>query len=457
MPAFLFLLFMMQLLPLGLPMTYAAENTPATADFTFVAKKAIPAVVSITTKTKKISDAWHQPDDFFDEHLVEHFFGFFHQPRKKEEPTYIRQGSGFLLTANGYIITNAYLAWGTEEILVRLYDGREFSAMQVGQDPNTDIAMLKITGEDFPFLELEDSLKAEIGQWVAAVGNPKGTHPFLTAGVISALSQGDVELNNIEDFLHTDALINRGNSGGPLLTLSGRVLGLNTALVPHTPYDIGIGFIIPSHMIHFVADQLMETGKVVRGYLGVSLRDTQNTQGVLVTDVQSGSGAEKVGLKQGDLIMQYNQKPVDNAVTLRIMIARTPPGSEATLQIMRNQQPMQLHATVTPFPNIGPFTLFNDSLRANILGIEVERLTPTLAQKFGLIGYEGVIIRNISPNSMASWLNLKPGTLILTINHQPIQTIGDFYKATSSLKKGDNVLMRIREHSLTHYVTFRIQ
>lgn len=446
-------------LGLMLPLPSYVHAAERAQDFTVVAQKAIPAVVSVTTKTKNISDAWHTSDDLLDERIVDHFFDFFHRPmRKKTEapaPAYIQQGSGFLISRNGHVLTNAYLTRGTEEILVHLNDGREFAAVEIGQDPNTDIALLKITGEDFPFLELGDSLKAEIGASVAAIGNPKGIRPFLTTGVISALSQGDVELNRVEDFLHTDALINLGNSGGPLLTLDAKVIGMNTALIPHTRYDNGIGFVIPSHMIRFVVDALLENGQVVRGYLGVRVQQTN--QGVRIADVQPGSPADKAGLKAGDVIVQYQQKPVETAVALKLAIARTRPNSEVSLQIVRDKQPKAITARVAQFINSGPFALINDSKRSNLLDIEVETLTPELAQKYGLIGYTGVIVKSVAPKSMAAWQGISIGTLILELNHQPIETTDDFYKAAAALKKGDNVLIRVREDALTHYITFHVQ
>lgn len=453
---------------LGLQSAIAAETkqTDGLKDFTLLAKKAIPAVVSITTKsTKKARDQRH---GWFDDHVVEHFFGFFSTKETSQPPVSVRQGSGFLVTANGYIVTNAHLAADSEEIFVHLYDGRQFSATLVGQDSNTDIAMIKISGDNFPFLELGDSLTAEIGEWVAAIGNPLGPFPFLTAGVVSSKSSGDLDFNSADDLLQTDARISRGNSGGPLLNLSGLVIGMNTSLTTNTSDYVGIGFAIPSHMIRFVSQQLIEKGQVVRGYLGfvlqpitpelASMLGAQKTEGALVADVQSGSSAEKAGIKRGDLILKYNEKPVENAARLRTAIALSAPGSQATLQILRNKQPMQVQVGIAAFPkDIGPFAVVNESMSPNPLGIEVQKLTPVLAEKFGLIGYEGVVIRDVAPGTMAAWMGLSEGTLILEINQEPIVTVDDFYRITAPLKKGDNVLMLVREHSLTHYLTYRMQ
>lgn len=444
---------------LGLQQIKAASQKDGETDFTLLAKKATPAVVSITTKTTKKTNERHH---FFEDP----FFGFF-TTKAKPAPLSIRQGSGFLITAKGHILTNAHLATDSEEIFVRLYDGREFQATLIGQDANTDIAMIKISGENFPFLELGDSLSAEMGQWVAAIGNPSGPSPFLSVGVVSAKSSGDLDFNSADDFLQTDARINRGNSGGPLLDLSGLVLGMNTALTDPTSDYMGIGFSIPSHMLRFVSQQLIEKGKVVRGYLGLVLQPVTpqlasvlgaENIGALVADVQSGSSAEKGGLKRGDVILKYNHKLVENAARLRVAIALSAPGTQATLQILRNKQPVDVRVTIAEFPkDIGPFAVINESMSPNPLGIEVQKLTPILAQKFGLVGYEGVIIREVTSGSMASWMGLNEGTLILEINQEPIVTVDDFYRITAPLKKGDNVLMLVREHSLTHYLTYRVQ
>lgn len=463
---FLLSLFTLQT-PFQLSTAYAAEaqttGSVATQDFTLITKKAISAVVSITTTSKERpapKSEWTLFKNFF-EHSSKNL-------KSRDLSTYTHQASGFLISAIGHIVTHSHLVSAQDDIIVRLHDGREFSATLVGQDLNTDIAVLKITGQNFTFLELADHFKTEIGQWVAALGNPSGTHPALTVGVISSRDRGNIDLFTPDDFLQTDTTINPNNAGGPLLDLSGKVLGINTTLEPHPSDYAGIGFVIPSHMIRFVAAQLIEKGKVVRGYLGLVLQPVtpdlalslgaSKAEGALIADIQAGSPAEKAGLKRGDLILQYNGEPVESVAALQVSIAKAASGTQITLQILRNRQPMPIRATVSTLPqDIGPFTVENQSVRPNVLGIDVEPLTPVLAEKFNLVGYQGVIIRSTSPKSMASWLDLRPGTLILEINQQPITTEEDFYKAIEPLQKGDNVLMLVREHSLTHYVTYRVR
>lgn len=368
----LFSFFMLPMLTAGSVLMGAERTLSGGADFSAVAKQALPAVVSIEIKPDPQARS-QRHDDFFEESFFHQFFHLYNEDSRAASSSRIRQLSGFLISADGHLVTNGYIP-ERSHILVSLQDGRQLPATQRGYDPNTDIALLKIDATKLPFLEFADSKEIQLGTWVAALGNATGHDPFLTVGVVSALSKGSTELKNTEDFIQTDAGITHSNVGGPLLNLSGHVIGMNTLIIP--AQERAIGLVIPSPMLRFVADQLLKNGKVIR--------------------------------------------------------------SDAS-------------------QNVGPFALYEDSLHPNILGIEVEKLTPDLAQKYNLIGYQGIIIRSVNPKSKAAWLDLKPGALLIEINKQPINSEDDFYKVVSSLRPGDNVLMLVREDSLTHYVTFRVQ
>lgn len=368
----LFSFFMLPMLTAGSVLIGVERSPSGGADFSAVAKRALPAVVSIEIKPDPQAKS-QRHEDFFEESFFHQFFHMSSEDDKTHASSHIQQLSGFLISTEGHLVTSGYIP-EKSHILVSLQDGRQLPATQRGYDPNTNISLLKIDATKLPFLEFADSRESELGTWVAALGNATGHDPFLTVGVVSSLSKDSTELKNAEDFIHTDATITHSNVGGPLLSLSGRVIGMNTLIIPAGERAIGLA--IPSPMLRYVADQLIKNGKVLR----------------------SGSSQ-----------------------------------------------------------NVGPFALYDDSLHPNILGIEVEKLTPELARTYNLIGYQGVIIRSVNPKSKAAWLDLKPGALLIEINKQPINSEDDFYKVTASLKPGDNVLMLVREDNLTHYVTYRVQ
>lgn len=435
-------------------------------DFTAVAKKAIPAVVSIKVKAKEngknVGD-----DDINDLFNDEFFHRFFSIPKrnKANEEQIIGQASGFIVSADGYILTNTHVIDNATEILVTLNDGHEFTGKVVGKDSNTDIAIVKIEGNNFPYLKLGDSDKLEIGEWVIAVGNPMGLQASLTVGVVSALGRNNLDLTNVEDFIQTDAAINRGNSGGPLLDLDSQVIGMNTAIVTNTSLGyMGIGFAIPSNMIKLVMDQIVKNGSVTRGFIGVTLQtidkdlaqafNTEQLNGALISSISKDSPAEKAGLKQGDIIRAYNGQKVTNIASLRNAIALMSPGTRIKLTVLREGKTIELPVDVGSYPTSQPREV---SMSGNKLGFEVQDLTPEVARSLGLTDESGVVISKVEPGSPAAWVGLKKGTLIMAVNQQKVENTKDFSKVLENISIGKPVLLLIKQGDTVRYISLSVK
>ncbi len=312
--------------------------------FTDVAKKATPAVVFLKVESAPLQeeDAYGGMNPFGDEF----FRRFFGTPPggggpQKPQPQ-ISQGSGFLVSSDGYIMTNAHVVSGADKITVVFNDGREMEGSVVGADSHTDVAIIKIEGKNFPFPRFGDSDKMEIAEWVIAIGSPFQLEASVTVGVVSAKGRQNLRINDFEDFIQTDAAINPGNSGGPLLNLNGDVIGINTAIFSRNGGYMGIGFAIPSKMASYVMKQIIESGVVTRGFIGVSLQPIdkdladafglEKPEGALISEVVKGSPADKAGLKQGDIILEYNKVSVKSLGSFRNELAMMSPGFESALQ-----------------------------------------------------------------------------------------------------------------------------
>ncbi len=435
-------------------------------DFTGVAQQAIPAVVSIRTKASLGSSSGAQQIDPSGSDIFEFFFG---TPKRniapREMPIRMAQGSGFIVSPDGLILTNSHVVRDSQEILIKLNDGREFSAKLLGQDANTDIAVLKVDAKNLPYLKLGSSADIEVGQWAIAVGNPFGLQETLTVGVISAKGRANLDVADMEDFIQTDAAINRGNSGGPLLNIDGEVVGMNTAIASSTGGYMGIGFAIPSEMIKYVLDELTQTGTVTRGFLGVVLQPVDydlamvfgldKVEGALVAEVQDGSPAAKAGLRRGDIIIERNGRRVDTVASLRNTISLTKPGQSVTLKVLRDGEPL----TITV--NVGSKADNKQSKAAEdttILGIKVEDLTANNARRLGFPqGQAGVVITDIDPNSIAALAGLKKDSIIFEVNRQKINSAEQFHKAVNNIPKGSRVLLLIRQGENIGYLVLTLK
>jgi serine protease Do len=443
----------------------AAILQKTSGDFESVAEKAIPAVVSIQvkaqpTQTKSLFDYDPSPE--------EEFFGrFFGIPRRDTQPKDIQvsQASGFLISPDGYILTNNHVVNEGVTITVKLNDGREFSGKVIGTDDSTDIALIKIEGSDLPYLKLGNSDALKIGQWVVAIGNPLGLQASLTVGVVSAKGRSNLDIARIEDFIQTDAAINRGNSGGPLLNLNAEVVGMNTAIATNLASGgyMGIGFAIPSNMASHVMEQLKNDGSVSRGYLGVMLQpidselakafDLPKVAGALVAEILKDSPAEKAGLKQGDIILSYNGTVVENVGGLRNFIALQSPGTNIKLSIIRDKKPLEIEFAVAEMQKPGAT---KGNLNSDALGLEVQTLTKELAANLRRPDDEGVLVIQVKPGTPAAMVGLKKGALIVSVNNKKVITSEAFLKEVSETPKGKPVVFLVKQGETMRFISIAL-
>lgn len=448
---------------------HAQEMAAAVSkDFTQVAKQAIPAVVAIKVKTVNKQS---EMQDLFNEDLFQFFFGVpgkelgkEHRSLQRQPEPVLGQASGFVVSKDGYVMTNSHVVKDATEIVVTLNDGRDFPAKVVGQDPSTDVALLKIEATDLPYLELGDSEALEIGQWVVAIGNPLGLKASLTVGVVSAKGRNNLDLATIEDFIQTDASINKGNSGGPLLDLRSRVVGINTAIVSNMGSGgyMGIGFAIPSNIAKHVMDQLLKTGSISRGFMGVSLQaidkdlaqafGLKNTNGALIADVSKGSPAEKAGIQQGDVILAINKQAVTNIGALRNTISLMSPGTKVMLTLLRNGKSIELPFEIGSYPKTEEVSI---EAKGNSLGFEAQNLTPELAKSLGLHGEEGVVITKVETNSPASWAGLKKGAIILAVNQQKIHSVEQLNEVMKSNSTDKPLLLLVKQGEVIRFISLK--
>lgn len=435
--------------------------------FTTVAKKSIPAVVYI--KAEGVSDTEElmgdsqqnpQQQDPFGEEFFNRFFGSpFRKPPKQPS---ISQGSGFFVSSDGHILTNAHVVKGAGKISIILNDGREMPAEIIGFDVSTDVAVIKVEGKNFPFLPLGDSELMEIGEWVIAIGSPFQLQASVTVGVISAKGRQNLRITDFEDFIQTDAAINPGNSGGPLINLQGQAIGINTAIVSKGGGYMGIGFAIPSNMAKHIMNQIIDSGTVTRGYLGVALQPLdqdmadafglERPEGALVAEVMKGSPAEKAGLKQGDIIVQYDNTPVKSIGSFRNEISMIKPGTKVVLKVNRNGKILTLPCTLTaPANDVSSVGL------AHKLGIEVDPLTAELAKTLGYTkGEEGVVVTKVKPGSTAALAGIRPGFLIMAINHKKVTSIVEFNSALEEVKN-KRLLILAKQGDATRFYSLKLE
>lgn len=438
--------------------------------FSEVAKKAMPAVVFIHVE-KNVEAAGpgpgqlNDPFGFFGDDFFERFFR-----DRGAAPRRFRQmgeGSGFLISKDGFILTNNHVVGDADKIMVKLHDGREVEAKKIGSDPKSEVAVIKIEGKDLPYLELGDSAAMDIGEWVIAVGNPFGLTETLTVGVVSAKGRSNIGIAEYEDFIQTDAAINPGNSGGPLLDIDGRAIGINTAIFSRSGGYMGIGFAIPINMAKGIKDQLMKSGKVVRGFMGVQLnRDDIDEEmatsfglkkagGVLVAQVVKDAPADKAGLKAGDIILEIDGKEVADNKAFRNTVAMLAPDTKATLSIWRDQKRKTVDVTVGNFPDSGEVASKGSDI-SGTLGFTVQNLTPDIAKRFGYDPDEGVLVSGVEQGSAAQEGGIQPGNLILSVNHKAVRNVSDFQKAIAESSKTKRALLRIRNPDFAWYALLRL-
>jgi serine protease Do len=418
-----------------------------------VASQVTPTVVNIsTTKTIKPDE---QLNPFFEDPFFHKFFGVPEHPRAYKERSL---GSGVIVSSDGYIITNNHVIEGASEIKVVLPNKREFKGKLIGADSRSDVAVIKIDDKDLPAITWGNSDKLRPGEMVMAVGSPFGLTQSVTMGIISAVGRANIGIEDYEDFIQTDAAINPGNSGGALVNMRGELVGINTAIFSRTGGYQGIGFAVPSNMAKQVMESLIKTGKVVRGWLGVSVQDVTPAlskqfgvpvgEGALVGEVVKGSPAEKAGFKQGDVIVEFNGKKVEDSGHLRNLAASTAVGSKIKVGVIRNQKKETIIVTVGELPKEAAAGKTEKKAAVTALsGVTVQDLTPELIDRLGLgPNATGVIVVTVDPGSVADESGLQRGDVITEINRKPIRNVKEYNSEVNTLKQGAAVLLLINRN-----------
>jgi serine protease Do len=410
-----------------------------------VLARVTPAVVTVRA-SRHTREAQQMP--FMDDPALRELFGdrFRQQQPRTEERVERGLGSGVVVSADGYILTNHHVVDGAEEIRVELNDGRTLPAKVVGSDAPSDLAVLKIEATGLPVLPLGDSDRARVGDVALAVGNPLGIGQTVTSGIISAKGRSTgLSDGSFEDFIQTDAAINRGNSGGALVNASGELIGINSQILSPSGGSIGIGFAIPSNMAKDVMSQLIQTGHVRRGMLGVTIQNVtadlaaslgmNQARGAIVSGVQPGSPADRAGVRRGDVITAFNGTPVSDNNTLRNAVARTQPGNTATLTVSRDNREQQLRVTLAELPapsaragrEEGEGATHEDT---GGLGLTVQPFSPALVQRFNLKGVtQGLVVTDVAEAGAGAEAGLQPGDVLEEVNRQPVRTVAELQAA----------------------------
>lgn len=426
-----------------------------------IANSVMPAIVNISaTRTEKITET--PLDPFFNDPFFRRFFGDrFRHPEMPRERKSFSLGSGVIVSSDGYILTNTHVVKDADKIKVLLSDKREFAGKVIGNDPKTEISVIKIEAADLPTVTIGDSDKLKIGELVLAVGNPFGLNQTITMGIVSAVGRANVGIAEYEDFIQTDAAINPGNSGGALVNAQGVLVGINTAIFSTTGGYQGIGFAIPSNMVKIVMKSLIEIGKVIRGWLGVSIQaitpelaqqfNLKKDSGTLVADVIEGSPAEKAGLKRGDVIIDFDGKEVNEPFQLRNMVASTPPGETREMKIVREGETIAVRVTIGDLPIEKEIisTTYENALR----GVIVQNLTPDMYRQLNLPDkLRGVVVTNIEPGSPAETA-LLPGDVILEITRKAVANTENYNDIVSQIKPGKDILLLVYRKGSTIYLS----
>jgi serine protease Do len=438
--------------------------------FTAVTKTVAPAVVFIKA-TKQTVMTGNMPgmnglQGQIPDEMLRRFFG----DRMPESPTprqpqpMVGEGSGFLISKDGYILTNNHVVGGANRLEVALHDGRKMEAKVVGTDAHTDVALIKIEGQDLPVLPMGDSDVMEVGEWVLAIGSPFGLTGTVTSGIVSAKGRDGMGITDYENFLQTDAAINPGNSGGPLVNLQGQAIGINTAILSRDGGYNGIGFAIPMNMAKQICGQLMEHGTVTRGFLGVIIQPLTpelansfglgDATGVLIGDVSSDGPAARIGLQRGDVIVKFNGEPVKDTTSFRNRVAMITPETSVDLEVLRDGQPKSFSLQVGKLPE-------NDSVAAaqtesvQTWGLTVQSLDQQLAEKLGVESTRGVVVTAVDPNSVAASAGVRPGMVITEVNRKPVANAREFDEAAKAAKDSDTLLLLVQLEGHTRYLVLQ--
>jgi serine protease Do len=439
-----------------------------------VAALATPSIVNIST-TRVVKSREESPFDLFDDPFFRRFFGdqapHSNIPKEHKEQSL---GSGVIVSEDGYIVTNNHVIEKAQEIKVLLSNKRDYKAKLVGADPKTDISVIKIDVKGLTPLPWGDSNKLKVGEIVFAIGNPFALNQTVTMGMISAVGRANVGIADYEDFIQTDAAINPGNSGGALINARGELIGINTAILSRTGGYQGIGFAVPSSMARQVMDSLVKYKKVVRGWLGVTIQEVtsdlaeefgvKDLKGALVSGVLKGSPAEKAGIKQGDVILEYDGKTVEDTGHLRNMVSRTPINTKVKVSILRQKKEIDTEVLIAELPKkiaesssrTPDETPDEEEESGALTGLVVREITPDIARQLGIDEQEkGVIAIKVDSDSRVYEAGIRPGDMILQINQKNIASLENYKQAVSKIKAKDRVLLLIRRKGEDLFVTIR--
>lgn len=446
--------------------TAMAQSLP---DFTGLVERNAPTVVNITA-TKSGGASANDPSAIGDEEVPEIFRRFFGDPRQQqqpqEQPESISGGSGFIISADGYLLTNHHVIDGADEIKVRLKDRREFKAKLIGSDQQSDVALLKIAATGLPVAALGDSSKLKPGQWVVAIGSPFNLDYSVTAGIVSAVGRNLGDQQRYVPFIQNDVAINRGNSGGPLFNLAGEVVGINSQIFSNTGGSIGLSFAIPIDYANKVVSQLRSKGKVARGYLGVRL-DAVNADiaqalelpkiaGALVTQVDKGTPAAKAGLKLQDVIVRFENQDIDWSGDLPPLVGATAPGTRVMLGVIRNGKLVELPLIVGELPGeaVADATAAGDAAAAtgDAIGLSVTDLTSEQREQIGLDAGVGVLVERVN-GAAARRAGIAPRDVVMMVGRTQVGSVEQFRSAAAKMVKGQPVMLLVRRGDSQRFVT----
>lgn len=432
--------------------------------FANVTKRVSPAVVFVQVERKPSSSRRSEPlprdPEEFSPESQRRFFGNrlpnFEIPRNA-----VGHGSGFIISAEGHILTNAHVVGGADKVQVILTDGRRCVAQVVGVDSHTDVAIIKIEAEGLSVLPLGNSDQIEVGEWVLAVGSPFGLAGTVTSGIVSAKGRNSVGIADYENFLQTDAAINPGNSGGPLVNLDGEVIGINTAIFSHSGGYMGVGFAIPINMAKEIRDQLIEKGTVTRGHLGIVIQKLtpelsgsfgiEGTNGILVAKVARGSAAEKSGLKPGDVIVKFDGQVVKNMGRFRNRVAHVAPDTVVKVTVIRDGQEQLLTIKMGRLSSLDDLAETRYEV-TETLGVVVTNLTEELSNKLGYEGETGVVVMHVDSTSGAARAGIRPGSLIKEVNRVSVEDMDQLQEEVKKSIDQQKILLLLQQGSYCRFV-----
>ncbi len=450
------------------------------ADFTRLVERAGPAVVNIEAtlgggERDVASGIKPRGQEELPEDMPEFFKRFLEQQPGVPQPRPrggVSQGTGFIISADGYVLTNHHVVDGADEIVVRMTDRNELKAELVGSDPLSDVALLKVKGAGLPVLRIGDSRSLKPGQWVLAIGSPFGFDHSVTAGIVSGVGRRSLDPSQqYVPFIQTDVAINRGNSGGPLLNVRGEVVGINSQIFSNSGGYMGVSFAIPIEVAMNAVRQLRDTGKVVRGQLGVRIQDVTRENaaelgldrpgGAFVDSVENGSAAARAGLRPGDVITRFNGREIARSAELPPMVGAMPPGSRASLGLLRDGQPLDVVVTLSALdagttPAAASAAPAAEPAGGNVLGLAAEELDAAARSALGLKAGEGVLVGRVA-GLAARRAGVAPGDVILQVNKAPVGSVAAFEAAVKGLTSGDEVRLLVRNARSTGFITFQVR